>query len=176
MAIHKLTTRLNKWVQQHRPDPASLQFRLAVGVTLVSVLGIVGVSGWMSWRTQQILIGSQKQQLIDLGERLPEDISTYQTMLSQQDALTKAVNLRSLPDLSIVIADSDGVILAQSDSQWHNVSFLHALIQRRELSLQPNVFQADNQNYIACKGPLEINGEVIGEMHLALNITESSLM
>ncbi|MGB3494266.1 MAG: ATP-binding protein, partial [Elainellaceae cyanobacterium] len=42
--------------------------------------------------------------------------------------------------------------------------------------LQPNVFQADNQNYIACKGPLEINGEVIGEMHLALNITESSLM
>lgn len=176
MAIKQFATRLKIWVRQRGIDPDSLQVRLAVGVTLVSVLGFVGVSGWMSWRTQQILIGSQKQQIVDLGERLPQDISTYQTMLSEQDALEKAVEVRSLPDVSIVVSDGSGQILAQSDSEWHDEAFLQSLTQRPSLSLQPDVFQAGDQFYVACEGPLEVDGERIGEMHLALNITESSLM
>lgn len=176
MATQQLKTRFRAWMQRCKPDPASLQFRLAVGVTLVSVLGIVGVSGWMSWRTQQILIGSQKQQLVDLGERLPADISTYEMMLSEQEALQKAVDLRSRPDLSIVVSDGNGNILAQSSSQWHDDAFIANLVQRPSLSLQPDVFQLDNQYYVACEGPLRIDGEVVGDMHLALDITSSSLM
>jgi len=130
----------------------------------------------MSWRTQQILIGSQKQQLIDLGERLPEDISTYETMLSEQDALQKAVDVRSLPDLSIVVSNGGGEILAQSDGQMNDEAFVENLLQRRSLSLQPDVLQFDNQYYVACEGPLRVDGQIIGEMHLAMNITASSVM
>lgn len=157
-------------------DPASLQFRLAAGITLISALSIVGASGWMSWRAQQILIGSQKQQLYELAERLPQDIGAYQEMMTTDAAIEKSVEVRSLPDVSITITDPQGEIIAQSEGQWHNAAFIDDLRQRPTLPGQPEVFQLEGRHYVGCEGLLVVEGVTLGQMHLALDITDTSQM
>jgi len=57
-----------------RTDPSSLQFRLTAGVVAFSVLGLGSVALWTSWKLQQILIDSHKQNVLDVAERFPQDV------------------------------------------------------------------------------------------------------
>jgi signal transduction histidine kinase len=157
-------------------DIRSLQFRMTAGVTCLSVLGIIGISGWMFWRSQTIVMGGQKQQISDIAEQIPQDVESYALTLSVVDAVEKVVDVRSLPDVSIVVSDRQGNILARSDSPWHNEQFLNQLLTRPELSVQPTVFQTAGQTYLGCRGPLVANGETLGTLNIALDITDSSQM
>ncbi|MEB3211545.1 MAG: HAMP domain-containing sensor histidine kinase [Leptolyngbyaceae bacterium] len=157
-------------------DLRSLQFRMTTGVTCVSVLGIVGVSGWMVWRSQDVVIGDQKRQIMALAEQIPEDIEAYAETLPTEAALEKMVMVRSLPDVSIVVSDDQGDILSHSQSPWHEPQFLVELVNIPGLSMQPSVFQTEGRHYIGCEGPLTINEEDLGTLHVALDITESTRM
>ncbi len=175
--LHRARSAIHSFLQRHGGiDARSLQVRMTAGVTLVSVLGIIGVSGWMSWRTQQIVLGSQKQQIYDVANRIPQDIDTYQEMMSVEAAIEKTVAVRSLPDVSIVVRDPQGDVLAQSQSPWHDDQFLNNLLSIPTLSMQPDLFNVDGQYYIGCKGPLDVNGETQGTLYVALDITQSHQM
>jgi len=163
-------------VQHGGIDVRSLQFRMTAGVTCISVLGIIGVSGWISWRAQSIVIGDQKRQISDIAEQIPRDIDAYTATLTNDEAVQKTVQLRSLPDLSIVVSGAQDNIVAQSQSQWHDEQFARQLLSIPTLSLQPKVFQTDGRHYIGCKGPLVIDGETLGTLYVALDITKSSQM
>ncbi|MEM7770900.1 MAG: HAMP domain-containing sensor histidine kinase [Cyanobacteria bacterium P01_E01_bin.6] len=174
---HSIVPRIKRALTKYGGvDVRSLQFRMTAGVTCMSVLGIVGVSGWMYWRTQDIVMGGQKQQIYDVARQIPQDIEAYTTSMSDDAALQKAVMVRSLPDVSIIVSDAQGSILAQSQSPWHDDQFLVKLLNIPKLSPQPNVFKTDGQHYIGCKVPLIVDGETLGVLHVALDITESNQM
>ena len=175
-SLHRVQTSIQRVLQHRRIDFRSLQFRMTAGVTLVSVLGIIGVSSWMSWRTQKILIGSQKQQVYDLANRLPQDIEHYKEMMVTDAAIQKAVSIRSLPDVSIVVSDGQETVLAQSQSPWHDDQFVDSLLGIPNLSIQPDVFHADGKHYVGCRGPLVVDGETVGVLYVALDVTESQQM
>ncbi len=154
----------------------SLQFRMTAGAALVSVLGIVGASAWMSWRAQAIIIDSQKQQVHDLAEQLPQDIAMYTMTMSQDAAIEKMVEVRSLPSVSIVVTSNEGTVLAKSDSLWHSEAFLDDLPTISTLSVQPGSFQVAGNHYIGCKGPLAVDGQFLGTAYVALDVTTSQQM
>lgn len=157
-------------------DTQSLRFRMTAGVALVSVLGIVGASAWMSWRTQAIIMGSQKQQIHDLAEQLPQDIAMYLNTMPVDAAIEKVVEVRSLPSISILMISEQGTVLAKSDSLWHSDEFLNSLPTITTLAAEPELFQAAGNHYIGCKGPLLVNGESLGTAYVALDVTTSQQM
>jgi hypothetical protein len=55
-------------------DPASLQFRLTLEVTVFSILGLCSVAAWSSWKMQQILIATHKQNVEYFAARFPRDV------------------------------------------------------------------------------------------------------
>jgi signal transduction histidine kinase len=149
---------------------------MTAGVALVSVLGIMGAAAWMSWRTQSIIMGSQKQQIHDLAEQLPQDVAMYTATLPPEMAIEKVVEVRSLPSVSIVVTSEEGTVLAQSDSLWHSEEFLDYLPTISNLSPQPDLFQVDGNYYIGCKGPLAIDGQSLATAYVALDVTSSQQM
>ncbi|MGJ3249835.1 MAG: sensor histidine kinase [Elainellaceae cyanobacterium] len=157
-------------------DPASLQFRLTVGTILVSVLGIGGIALWMSLRTEQILIGSHKQYTVDIATRFPQDVALYKDVMSTQQALQKAVDFRSLPNLTIVVADTDGAIRAQSRGPQQNGEIAPALLTLSTQMIDPHLVSIDDQYFVVCSDSLVIDGVQSGWLYVALNVTDDLAM
>src|SRR4028118_324198 len=97
-----------------RTDPSSLQFRLTAGVVAFSVLGLGSVAFWTSWKLQQILIDSHKQNVLDIAERFPQDVEVYSKMMPVQVALQTVINNCTTPKVFLWVSRPDGTVAAQS--------------------------------------------------------------
>ena len=159
-------------------DPNSLQFRLTLGTTLVTLLGMGFVSGWISWRTEQILIGSHKQAVHDMANRVPQDIEAYayREMMTVDEAVQQAIDVRSLPNLSLALANSDGTILVEPTSEWYDGDLVHTLTTQNGEPVMPSVATIDNRHYVVCAQNLEVNGQWLGLLHIGLDITDDRVM
>ncbi len=151
-------------------DPNSLQFRLTVGATLVSVMGIGGVVLWMGVRTEQILIGSHKQYTVDIANRFPQDVTLYRDVMPIQEALQRAIDFRTLPNLTLIVANSDGTVRAQSQGPQHQDSIAPQLLSQPQQVIEPQTLSITGQEFVICVTPLVINNAPIGDLYVALNI------
>lgn len=157
-------------------DPASLQFRLTVGVAVVSIVGISGVAIWTTWKTQQILVASQKESAQDIAERFPRDVELYSDMMSMPDAVRRAIDNRTLPGLLIVVSDANDAVLARSDHGWQqDEAIVDRLLNLPDMLIEPQVYRIGKQYFIACSGPLMIGDQAVGQFYLAQDITSDHL-
>jgi signal transduction histidine kinase len=157
-----------------RVDPHSLQFRLTVGATVVSLLGISGVGMWTTWKTQQILVGSYKQNIQDVGDRFPQDVELYGDMLPMPEALRRAVDIRTLPNLMIVVTDREGQVTAQSRDLWQ--AKISTAIATLPAIPDPQIYSISDRYIILCKVPLIVNGDNLGDLLVAQDITTAQTM
>lgn len=178
IAFYKKTRELALRQIRQQLDPHSLQFRLTLGITLVTMLGVGGVSGWISWRTEKILIGSHKQAVHEVANRVPQDIEAfvYEDMMSANDAIQQAIDVRSLPTLSFALTGPEGDIVAKSKRNWHNSKIVQALAHQSKLPSVPSVQMIDNRHYVVCAQPLVVNGEPMGLLQVALDINNERVM
>ena len=157
-------------------DPNSIQFRLTVGMVLASVLGISGFTGWINLRMRQILVESHKDNALAIAGRLEEDAGLYEESMQVKEALHMAIDYREQPDIAIWVVGPDGNLLAESNTlsmgSWQVNGFASALM--KEVMTRPglDVFSLQNRHLVTCSSPLKIDGQLIGQLYVADDITE----
>jgi signal transduction histidine kinase len=176
MDIKTVRQRLSNLKQGWRGiDPFSLQFRLTAGATLVSILGIGSVGMWTTWKTQQILVGSYKQSIEAISDRFPQDVDLYSDMLPMPEALRRAVDARTLPNLIIVVANDAGQVMVQSRDVGQTED-LSTVITTLPAVPEPTIYQASDRYIILCKVPLVTDGNNLGTLYIAQDITTAHTM
>lgn len=159
-----------------RTDPSSLQFRLTAGVVTFLILGLGSVALWTSWKLQQILIDSHKQNVLDIAERFPQDVETYSKMMSVQVALQTVINNRTTPNVFLWVSHPDGTIAAQSTSLMQQNLTATALMSLSEKLLTPQVHQVSGRYLVLCGAPLSVQGTTVSKLYLAQDITRDQTM
>lgn len=159
-----------------RPDPSSLQFRLTAGVVAFSVLGLGSVAFWTSWKLQQILIDSHKQNVLDIAERFPQDVEVYSKMMSVQVAIQTVINNRTTPNVYLWVSRPDGTVAAQSTSLRKQNDTATALLSLAQMSIKPQVYQVSGRYLVLCGVPLSVQGTTFGKFYVAQDITYEQTM
>jgi len=159
-------------------DPNSIQFRLTVGMVLVSVLGIGGLTGWVNYRMQQIWVQNHKDNALSIARRLGQDVDLYQESMVVKEALAKAIDYRQRADIAIWVVGQDGNLLAQSDTlsmgSWQANGFATQLMEKVTGKPGLDVFKLQDKHLVTCASPLRINGQLVGDLYVVDEITEDS--
>ncbi len=153
-------------VRQRHLDPASLQFRLNLEVSLLSILGLSSVAAWTSWKMQQLLITTHTQQVEYIANRFPRDVELYSDMLPVAKGLQKTIDNISLPGLAIWVKNTDGKqILTQSSKVSAE------LMSIAEMPLQPQVYQVGDRYMILYRGDVTAKNKPLGKVYMAQDVT-----
>ncbi len=157
------------------PDFRSIRFRLTASVVLASVLGIGGVSGWMIWRMQNMLLEGHRQAIWTLADRFAQDVELYEEVMSTDMALQKVIDHRSLGDMAIWVQSPEGEALGQSEiltmGSWQ-VDGVSAELQKLPPGKRLEVINWGDRHLLVCAQPFEVNGSLIGDVFVAIDITQ----
>ncbi len=161
-------------------DPNSIQFRLTIGMVLVSILGIGGLTSWINWRMRQLLVESHKDNALMIADRLVQDVDLYGETMPITKAMAMAIDYREQPDVAIWVTSPQGEILAQSDTlsmgSWQVNGFAQGLLNRVKGDLGLEVIRFRDRHLVTCSNPLEIDGQVMGDLYVVDDITEDQRM
>jgi len=160
-----------------RIDPLSLQFRLTVGITAVSVLGLGSLAAWTSWQMYQILVNSHKESIVHVAARLPRDVVLYSEMLPLEVGIQKAIDNRTTPKLLIWITRPDGMVLAKSETlNAYPEGITAKVMARSDLLSKPEVRAISDHYLVLCSKPLNVGGRMVGQLYVAEDITKDQTM
>ncbi|MEO0771403.1 MAG: histidine kinase dimerization/phospho-acceptor domain-containing protein, partial [Cyanobacteria bacterium J06649_4] len=159
-------------------DPNSIQFRLTVGMVVASILGIGGLTGWINFRMQQILVDSHKDNALMIAGRLGQDADLFEESMVMKEALTMAIDYRQQADVAIWVLDTEGEMLAKSDTltmgSWQINGFATELMSVVEGKPGLEVFKLQDRHLVTCASPLKINGQLVGQLYVVDDITEDN--
>jgi heavy metal sensor kinase len=153
-------------LQQRHLDPASLQFRLTLEVSLLSILGLSSVAAWTSWKMQQLLITTHTQQVEYIANRFPRDVELYSEMLSGAKGLQKTIDNVSVPGLSIWFKSTDGTMILAKSSEVTD-----ELMSSGEMPLKPQVYQVGDRYMILYRGDVTAKNKPLGKVYMAQDVT-----
>ncbi|WP_240518897.1 HAMP domain-containing sensor histidine kinase [Leptolyngbya sp. BC1307] len=145
-------------------------------MVLVSILGIGSLTGWINWRMRQLLVESHKDNALMIASRLGQDVDLYGETMPISQAMAMAIDYRKQPDVAIWVTSPQGEILAQSDTlsmgSWQINGFAQALLEQVSGKLGLEVIRLQGRHLVTCSSPLEVNGQVMGELYVVDDITE----
>lgn len=159
-------------VKRRYLDPSSLQFRLTVEITALSVLSLGSVAIWTSWKMQQILIATHTQSVEYIATRFPHDVELYSQMLPVETGLQKTINNVSVPGLLVWVKSPDGKLLAQSPDLNTSFTATAELMSIAEMPLQPQVYQVSSRYLILYEGSVSARGKLLGKVYMAQDVTD----
>ncbi|KST67394.1 sensor histidine kinase [Mastigocoleus testarum] len=159
-------------------DSSSLRFRLTAGIAILSTVALGGLAGLTSWRMQQILIQSHKDNVAEINESIPRDMQVYRQMYSQEEALQKAVDKSTISNTLVWVINSDSKVLAQSKSLDKSSSLKQSqLLALKQAPLSPKVRQLSNRYFVWCGTPLkDSRGKSLGNLFIMHDITRDQRM
>lgn len=169
--IRKFWEAINQTRRRHL-DPSSLQLRLTVEITVLSVLGLGSVAVWTSWKMQQILMATHTQSVEYIATRFPRDVEVYSEMLPIEIGLQKTINNVSVPGLLIWVKGSDGKLLAQSLDLNASSVLKAKLMSLAEMPLQPQVYQVGERYLVLCQSRVTVKGILLGKVYMAQDVTD----
>ena len=100
----------------HNLQLTSLQTRLTLGVAACTALGLGGSVFWASWRMEQILIQTHKQNIEYIAGRFPADVVRFQESDNIRSGLQPATNFLSMGNVLLWVKDPDDQLLAAVSS------------------------------------------------------------
>ncbi len=159
-------------------DPSSLRFRLTVGIAVLSTVALGSLAGLTSWKMQQTLIESHKENVREINMRLPLDVENYSQMLPAEEALQKAVEKSTISNTLIWVLNSNDRVIAKSKSldKIPNLN-QEKLIALRNAPLSPKLYQLSNRYFVWCGTSLRNNrGELLGRLFVMHDITRDREM
>ena len=113
-----------------------------------------------------------------IANRLEQDADLFRESMVVKEALDMAIDYREQPDLAIWVTDTRGEIIAKSSTlsvgSWQTDDFAGELM--KQVTNQPGigVLRLQNRHLVSCVSPLEVNGEIVGELYVVDEITEDS--
>ncbi len=146
-------------------DPNSLGMRLTVGIALLSAFGLGGVAIWISLRMQHLLVATNKQTIQYIGERIPRDIEIYHQMVEYPVGVQKAIDNLTDNETKLWVEDTTGNIIAKS------VNVDARILSLNNIPIIPEVSQVDGRYWLMCSDTLKVNGEPIGTIYIAQDLT-----
>jgi heavy metal sensor kinase len=153
-------------VRKRHLDPDSLQFRLTLEISLLSILGLSSVAAWTSWKMQQILITTHTQRVEYIANRFPRDVELYSDMLPVAEGLQKTIDNVSVPGLSIWFKSMDGTMTLAKSSE-----VTAELMSSGEMPLKPQVYQVGDRYMILYRGDVTTKNKPLGKVYMAQDIT-----
>ncbi|MGF1494975.1 MAG: sensor histidine kinase [Microcoleaceae cyanobacterium] len=155
-------------------DPGSLGSQLTIGIILFATLSLLGLSLWTSWRMQQLLVESHKDQIEALSRKISTKVEAYSEMMSQQTALEKAVNKPENEGHLIWIRDPSGNIIVQSDTFRDGIApeLRAELLTQTEMPIKPQVAQIGDNYLVLCGESFSLKGRPLGKLYLVNEITQ----
>ncbi|MBE9042329.1 HAMP domain-containing protein, partial [Oscillatoriales cyanobacterium LEGE 11467] len=158
-------------------DPRSLRVGLTVGIATVSAVGMGGVALWMSWKMQNLLVVTHKQNVGYIVSRFPQDVERYSAGKSASVGLQPAIDSLSVENVLMWIEDSQGQILAQSMAlKGRSDDTSEQLMDLPANQLIPEVYHINDRYYLLCSMPLDVKGMSVGQLYVAQDITNDQLM
>ena len=168
--IRRVWKALQPAKQKHLPS--SLQLRLTVEFVVLSVLGLGSVAVWTSWKMEQILIVTHKQNVEYIAARFPHDVELYSDMLPLETGLQKTIDNVSAPGLLIWVKGLDGKQLAQSASLKAAFPHTRELMSFAEMPSKPLVYAMGDRFLVLCESPITVKGTLLGKVYLAADVTQ----
>ena len=157
-------------------DPRSLQFQLGLTLASLIALGLSSVALWTTFRVQQILIESHKESIVGIGERINQDVSLYEEMMTTEEALQKAIENRSSNKLLLWVQAKDGQLFAVSpheyDAAWKKFNSPRTMAAIFDNALPPQIFRVNDRDFVACESPISVSNSFTGELFIAQDITD----
>jgi heavy metal sensor kinase len=153
-------------VKQRHLDPASLQFRLTLEISLLSILGLSSVAVWTSWKMQQLLITTHTQQVEYIANRFPRDVELYSEMLPVAKGLQKTIDNVSVPGLAIWFKSTDGTMTLAKSSE-----VTAELMSSGDMPLKPQVYQVGDRSMILYRGAVAAHNQSLGNVYMAQDVT-----
>jgi heavy metal sensor kinase len=153
-------------VQQRHLNPASLQFRLTLEVSLLSILGLSSVAVWTSWKMQQLLITTHTQQVEYIAARFPRDVELFSEMLPVAQGLQKTINNVTVPGLAIWFKSMDGTMTLAKSSEVNA-----ELMSSGDMPLKPQVYQVGDRQMILYRGDVTAQNKLLGKVYMAKDVT-----
>lgn len=158
-------------------DPSSLRFRLTAGIAVLSTIALGSLAGVTSWRMQQILIESHKQNVEEINTRLPRDVEAYSEMFPEDRALQKAVDNLTLNNTLIWVKNSDEQVIAKSKHLEATPNYTKSqLLSLSNAPLSPQVHQLNDRYFVWCGTSLKTNGKSVGKLFIIHDITRDQKM
>lgn len=161
----------------HKIDFFSLRIRLTIGVGVVSALAIGSLAIWTSWRIQQLLIDSHKQNIEQIAARLPRDFEVYSEMLPPQTALQKAISNLTTTNTLLWVKSPEQKIMAKSTNlNPPSDATVAKLISFTNTPVNPQVYKVNQRYFVLCGRSLQVQGKVLGSLFVAQDITRDQTM
>lgn len=158
-------------------DLFSLRLRLTIGIALVSALGNGSIAIWTSWRMQQILIHSHKNDIEQIAVRFHQDVKLYSEMMPSETAVQKSVNNLTNTKTFLWVKNSAQQTIAESTALSHQSD--HIVLELMSLSkrpLQSEFYKANQRYFVWCSTSLQIDNKKLGMLFVAKDITQEQKM
>jgi heavy metal sensor kinase len=153
-------------------DPFSLRVRLTIGIAAVSALGLGSLAIWTSWKMQQILIESHKQNIEQIAIRLPLYVQLDREMMPSETGLQKAINKLTSTNTLLWIKNPENKILAKSTiGNLLSDSTATKLISLADMPTKPHVYKISQRYFLLYCNTLHVQGKVLGNLFVAEDIT-----
>jgi His Kinase A (phospho-acceptor) domain len=151
-------------------DLASLQLRLTLGITTISLLGVGSIGTWTSWEMRQMLIVDHQRYLKSISDRLPAEMAANRSTQPVAVQLQKLIDQESSPTLWMWVKGTRNQVLAAS----RNLSSFPgeaALMPQAMMPLEPTISLMNGRCLVLLSQPLRLNGKAMGQIYLAQDIT-----
>lgn len=158
-------------------DLFSLQLRLTVGIGAFSAFILSSLAAWTSWKMQQILINSHKQNIEQITERLPRDVQLYSEMMQPETGLQKAINNLANSNTLLWLKSPDHKILVKSTTlDLLSDSMVAELMSLTKMSIKPQVYKVNQSYFVLSGGSLKVQGKLLGQLFVVQDITREQTM
>ncbi len=165
--LAKIASRLPKIKKM---DFNSLRVRLTCGIALLSSLSLGSVAMWMSWRMEYLLMMTHKDTVEYVVNRFPRDVEIYSEMVSTQVGIQKTIDHLSNKKNVFWFQNNDDQIVAKSPYFSPQLAISH------EITSTPQLITIDDEHWLMCGIPANINQEFMGNLYLAQNVTNEKLL
>jgi heavy metal sensor kinase len=158
-------------------DPSSLQLRLTIGIGTFSAFILSSLAAWTSWKMQQILINSHKQNIEQITERLPRDVQLYSEMMQPETGLQKAINNLTNTKTLLWLKSPDHQILVKSATlDLLSDATVAELMSLTKMSIKPQVYKVNQSYFVLSGGSLQVQGKLLGQLFVVQDITREQTM
>lgn len=152
-----------------REGVGSLQLRLTLGITVVSLLGLGSIGTWTIWDMRQMLLVKHKQSLELVADRFPEGLEQPTSKSALTQTLQYKVEQWASPSLWIWVK-VEGEVVAQSPPIASSIAPMEPL-SRLTMPTLLEVYALDNHYWVLCSRTLQAQGMTVGQLYLAQDIT-----
>jgi signal transduction histidine kinase len=159
-----IKNRFKQFDRLKRQGTGSLQWRLTLGITAVSLLGLGSIGTWTIWNMRQMLLVKHLQGLEMIADRFPAGLQPPLSPSALRQDLQHRAARWSSASLWVWVK-VNGKVVALSPTTAPPQPLLAGSPK------MPEVYELDQHYWVLCSRTLQAEGKPVGQLYLAQDIT-----